>query len=146
MAACEQEPLSMTETDKRLIRENVKQTLNNYYADVKKYGLEAEFNYLDSSSNFFWVPPGYTSPISYAQVATILKQNARNYKMVDNSFDTLQIVPLTSRLATYTGRLRSTVTDTLGKTITYMLVESGTVIKRKKTWKNLSGQTTLHSE
>jgi hypothetical protein len=133
----------LTETEKTSIVLEVRQTLDNYYNDIRKSGLTAEFKYLDNSSEFFWVPPGYSSSISYDSVATVLKQNAPKYNSIDNSFDTLRIVPLSKELATYTGRLHSTMTDTSGKVMTFSLVETGVLIKRKDGWKLLNGQTSI---
>jgi hypothetical protein len=119
------------------------QTLDSYYNDIRKLGLTAEFKYLDNSSEFFWVPPGYSDAIAYDSVVTILKQNAPKYKSIDNSFDTLRIIPLSRELATYTGRLHSTMTDTADRIITFSLVETGILIKRPDGWKLLNGQTTI---
>src|SRR5688572_8196325 len=85
---------TLTETERDEIIKDAKQTLDNYYNDIRKEGLTAEFKYLDNSADFFWVPPGYSSPISYDSVATILHANAPLFKSIDNSFDTLNIIPL----------------------------------------------------
>jgi hypothetical protein len=134
---------SLTETEKASIIKDVRQTLDNYYSDIKKSGLTAEFKYLDNSSEFFWVPPGFSGSLSYDSVATILKQNASRYKSINNSFDTLRIIPLSKVLATYTGRLNSTMTDTSGKVATFSLVETGVLIKRQDGWKLIHGQTSI---
>ncbi len=136
-------PVPLTENEKAAIVSDVRQTLDHYYDDIRKSGLTAEFKYLDHSSEFFWVPPGYAGAISYDSVAAVLQQNAPNYKSIDNSFDTLRIIPLSKELATYTGRLSSTMTDTSGVTITFSLVETGVLIKRKDGWKLLNGQTSI---
>lgn len=141
-ASCEQSTV-LTESEKKVISNNVQQALKNYYDDIRKSGLMAEFNYLDQSPGFFWVPPGYSNAISYDSVATILKLNAAKYRSVDNSFDTLNVIPLSKDLATYTGRLRSIMIDTSGKVFTYSLVETGILINRKGVWKLLSGQTSI---
>src|SRR5688572_16291641 len=106
IVSCRQ-PSPLTENEKARIIGDVRKTLDNYYNDIRKSGLTAEFQYLDNSSEFYWTPPGYTIPISYDSVATILNQNAQNYISVDNSFDTLKITPLSKEYATYTGRLTS---------------------------------------
>lgn len=142
IASCQQ-PSSLTETEKARIAGEVRQTLDNYCTAVRRSGLTAEFQYLDNSSEFYWTPPGYTLAISYDSVAAILNQNARNFESVDNSFDTLKISPLTKEYATYTGRLISRMTDTLGQTTTFSLVETGVLIKREDGWKLLSGQTSI---
>ena len=134
---------SLSASEKLAISSAVRQTLNNYYNDVKQSGLTAEFKYLDSSSDFFWAPPGYSSAISYDSVARLLRQNAPNFQSITNTFDTLSVIPLSKELATYTGRLQSTMVDTAGKSTTTTLVETGVLIKRTDGWKLLSGQTTV---
>ncbi len=137
---------SFTEKEKVSVAEDVRRTLNNYYNDIRKSGLNAEFDYLDHSPEFFWVPPGYHGPISYDSIAAILKKNEGMFKMVDNSFDSLLVIPVSKKLATYFGRIRSVVTDTAGKVRNFSLVETGIVIKRKDGWKLLQGQTAIINE
>lgn len=142
VVSCHQ-PTQLTENDKKNIIRQVHHTLNNYYEDIKRSGLTAEFEYLDNSSDFFWLPPGYSYSISYDSVSIILKQNAPKYKLIDNSFDTLMIVPLSKELATYSARLQSIMTDTSDNTSTCSLLETRLMIKRKEGWKLLSGQTAI---
>lgn len=142
VVSCRQS-VSLSENDKATIVSDVRQTLDDYYNDIRKSGLTAEFKYLDHSPDFFWVPPGYAGAISYDSVATVLRQNAAQYKSIDNSFNTLKIIPLSKELATYSGRLNSTMTDTSGKTTTFSLVETGILIKRNDGWKLLHGQTSM---
>ena len=92
IASCGQS-ISLRENEKVIIIDDVNKTLDNYYNDIRNFGLTAEFKYLDNSIDFFWVPPGYSSAISYDSVATILKQDAPKFKFVDNIFDTLRIIP-----------------------------------------------------
>ena len=136
---------SLTDAERREIVAAIRKTLDHYYDDIREEGLTAEFRYLDNSDSFFWVPPGYVSPLSYDSVAAILKQNAPKFQLVDNKFDTLTISPLSKELASYTGRLRSVMTDTTGKSTTYVMIETGIMIRRNEEWKLLSGQTTLLS-
>jgi hypothetical protein len=135
--------LPLTEREKKSIIKEVSQTLSDYYNDIRKSGLGAEFKYIDSSSNFFWVPPGYSNAISFDNVAIILKQNASKYKYIDNKFESLQVIPLTKNLASYTGQLRSAMTDTSGNVQTFSLIETGVIIKRQEGWKLLNGQTSV---
>jgi hypothetical protein len=132
---------SLSETDKQAITEEIRQTLHQYYADIEKSGLTAELRYLDSSDNFFWVPPGFESPISYDSVVSHVRYSAPLFPSIVNKWDTLRIIPHTKELASYTGKLRSTFTDTTGITETHLLIETGVVIKRKDGWKLLNGQT-----
>lgn len=142
MCSCAQQP-ELTEQQEKSIREDVRNTLLRYYADIKSQGLMAEFRYLDSSEDFFWVPPDYQNAISYDSVAAILRRNAPKYKTVANAFDTLKIIPLTHDMATYTGRLKSTITDTAGQTTVMRMMETGIMVKRGENWKLLHGQTSL---
>lgn len=127
--------------NEKAIREEVRQTLKDYYDDISVSGLTAEFKYLDSSDQFYWVPPGFKSAISYDSVATILRQNAPKYSSVKNTFDTLSVYALSYKLATYTGRLRSSMTDTNGITVQIKMLETGVLLKRRNGWKLLCGQT-----
>jgi hypothetical protein len=136
-------PAVFSSEEAEAIRYTVSETLRNYYQDVAREGLLAEFKYLDHSSDFFWVPPGFDSAISYDSVATILRQNAGKYKSINNSFSTLKIIPLSKDIALYTGRLRSVMIDTSGASLEADLLESGTLIRRLDGWKLLAGQTTL---
>jgi hypothetical protein len=142
MAACTS-PDAFPDAEKANIIQEVKQTLENYCKDIGSSGLKAEFRYLDSSADFFWVPPGYSGAISYDSVATVIRRNAPKYRSVNNSFTSLRIIPLTSRLATYTGTLSSAMTDSLNKVTVFSLVETGVMIKRKEGWKLLHGQTAV---
>jgi len=129
--------------EQQSIIKEIRQTLDDYVKDVKSGGLTAEFKYLDSSVDFFWVPPGYQSAISYDSVATVLKQNALKFKSVDNLYDSLRIIPLARHLASYTARVNSTITDTTGAVFKSSLIETGILIRRKDGWKLLNGQTAI---
>lgn len=142
LASCG-EPIKLSEKEQEDIINDVTIMMKNYCKDVKQSGLTAEFRYLDNSSDFFWVPPGYKSSISYDSVAAILKRNASIYKSVDNSYQNLRIIPLSKELASYTAKVNSVMTDTTGKTSAFTLIETGIVIKRKDGWKLLNGQTTV---
>ncbi|TAI47827.1 hypothetical protein EW142_14325 [Flagellimonas allohymeniacidonis] len=143
--SCEQ-PKTITSDEKIEVSDNVRQTLTDYYNDIRELGLTAEFKYLDNSKDFFWTPPGYSSSISYDSVATILNHSAPLYQSIDNQWDSLRITVLTKELAAYTGRLRSTMTDTSGQVFKLKLVETGLLIKRHDGWKLLCGQTATTSD
>ncbi len=134
---------TLTENEKVNIIKDVQTSLYSYYSDIKKSGLSAEHKYFDSSSAFFWVPPGYTNAISYDDFTTILKENAPTSKSIDNAIVSLKIIPLSKELASYYARINSTMIDTTGKAETYNLIESGIWIKRNDRWKLLSGQTAV---
>jgi len=132
----------LSDTEKTTISEEVREMFTNYYADIKKNGMTAEFNYLDHSPSFYWLVPGATRPITYAEAEQGVNQQAQLYASIDNKWKSLYVYPLKSDLAFYTGEMESTVTDKSGNSSTYTVVESGIVIKRLDGWKLLNGQTT----
>lgn len=140
LAACRQ-PVEPQRFDKKKVEAEVRTMFDHYFADIKNEGLTAEFKYLDSSDQFFWVPPGYLSALTYDSVRVILEGNASAFRSIDYHWDTLQIFPLTNELANYTGIVKGTLTDTGGITNHIALIESGVIIKRPGGWKYLSGQT-----
>jgi hypothetical protein len=141
--SCKQASTStaLTADEKRAVADTVRKVLQNYYDDIRQSGLMAEFKYLDSSDEFFWVPPGFTSALSYDSIAGILKRNAAYTRSMINTWDTLSVTPLTKELATYTGKMSFRVTDMTGNTSTGSLLETGVLIRRKDGWKLLCGQT-----
>lgn len=136
-------PQSLTPAEKQQVTDNVRQSLTNYHKAVEREGLNGEFRYLDSSADFFWVPPRSVSALSYDSVARFLRQNAAAYRKISIAWDTLRIIPLTKELAVYTGRVRSVFTDTSGNINISFLLETGTMIKREDGWKLLNGQTAM---
>lgn len=140
VTSCERSKPFSDEDKTRIVHE-VTQMLHDYQKAVAASGLTAEFDYLDSSSDFFWTPPGYSGPINYDSVAKILTQNAPLFKSIESTYKTLRVVPLSKRIATYSALINTTMTDTSGKAMQFTLVETGVVIKREKGWKLVSGQT-----
>lgn len=129
--------------DQQKISEEVRHMLNNYYSDVNQEGLTAEFRYWDDSPDFFWIPPGYQSALSYDSVKAEGERNARLFQAVNFQWDTLRVVPLTENIANYSGIVSGSITDTAGTESTVALLESGTVIRRTEGWKILNGHTTV---
>ncbi len=130
------------DTDKETVVSEVQEMLDSYHKAIKENGLTAEFNYLDHSNDFFWVPPGYTSALTYDSVKTILETNATLFNKVEFHWDTLQVFPLTNEIANYFGIVGGVITDTSGQNTKVVIIESGTIIKRPDGWKLLSGQST----
>jgi SnoaL-like domain len=141
--ACKGDSRGLTQDELTKVKSEVKVLFDDYFNAIRKDGLTAEFDYLDHSSDFFWVPPGYKNPISYDSVAAVLTLNAPRFTSVENTIDTLRIIPLTTALATYTAKLRSVMKDTSGNVTSLQLIETGVVIKRSDGWKLLNGQTSL---
>ena len=136
-------PGEVSENERTEISSTIRQTLQSYLDAIRTGGLTAEFAYLDSSSDFFWVPPGYTSALTYDSVATILRSNAPGFSLMDYRWEKLKINPLHSTLAAYTGELHCISVDTAGNRSEYRMLETGTVIKRKAGWKILCGQSRI---
>ncbi len=127
------------------IKREVRFMLKEYHQAIEEGGLEAEFDYLDQSAEFFWVPPGYQSALSYDSVAYILLQNDPGIAHMSLTWDTLMIQPLRRDLAQFYGIISSITTDTSSRTSKVMLVETGLVIKRSSGWKLLNGQSAAFS-
>jgi len=138
--SCKQNSDTLNRSDKDKIRLEIRQMFENYHNDIKKDGLDAEFKYLDNSSDFFWVPPGYHTALPFDSVQSILIANSKLNNAIEFSWDTLQIFPLTHDIANYSGIVNGTMTDTTNTQSTFKIIESGTLIKRKDGWKLLSGQ------
>ncbi len=120
-----------------------KKTLLEMNADIKQFGFPAEMNYLDTSKDFFWLPPGYVTPINFDTVFQILGRNSMIYSSVDNSFDSLFVRPINSELASYYARIHSVMKKISGETLEVRMNEVGTMIKRKDGWKLLNGHTVI---
>ena len=142
LISCNEPSTKFTAQEKQRISDTIRQVLANYNSDIRQHSLMSEFKYLDSSDEFYWVPPGFTSAISYDSVAAIIKHNAAMFKEYISTWDTLRIIPLTKELVNYTGRLHYNITDTSNKTFTGSMWETGLLIRRKDGWKLLCGQTT----
>lgn len=121
----------------------IKATIDNYYTDIRKKGLIAELDYLDSSDQFFWVPPGYLDYILYDSVARVIRKNAGAFQLVDNRYDSLLVIPLSKGYAQFAMRTMSTTVTASGDTSHTRFIESGVMVKRKQGWKFLSGQTSI---
>jgi len=125
------------------IRKEVQQFLMNYHEAIAKDGLTAEFDYLDASPNFFWVPPGYASALKYDSVRSILESNAKNFSEVQFTWRTLDLFPMSNSFVNFSGIVDGKMTDLSGVTAQMSILESGTIIKRAEGWKLLSGQSRM---
>ena len=133
----------LNESEKELIINDVIEMFGNYHNDIRQDGLTAEFKYLDQSTDFFWVPPGYKSALSYDSVRQILEINAKSFQAIEFNWDTLQVFPLSDKIANYSGIVKGSMIDTSGIKSSVIIIESGTVIKRSDGWKLLSGQSAI---
>lgn len=133
----------LNEQDKKIIRDTVTLTLQHYVRDVASNGLMAEFSYLDSSADFYWIPPGFNHALSYDSVKFHIEKNAQAYNYVMNTWEELEVNPMSRNYASYRGIIHSTCIDTFEKQTEYRLIETGILVKRSSGWKLLSGQTHL---
>ncbi len=131
---------STERTDPDAVVREVRAMFDEYETSVERDGLLAEFAFLDSSENFFWVPPGFASAISYDSVRTVVTLNAQRTRSISLSWDTLSILPLNAASAVYTGVLSWTNEDTSGTVTHARIIETGVVIRREDGWKLLCGQ------
>ncbi|PHQ62415.1 MAG: hypothetical protein COC08_00580 [Maribacter sp.] len=129
--------------DKDRITEEVKDMLFDYHKAIAKDGLTAEFDYLDQSSDFFWVPPGYRTTLNYDSVQNILQQNAKIFRSIEFQWNVPQVYPLSNEIASYSGLVVGHMIDTLGIETKVSLIESGTLIKRQSGWKLLNDQSAI---
>lgn len=128
--------------DKDRVRKEIESMLSEYHSAMKTGGLETEFDYLDQSKDFFWVPPGYTSTLNYDSIRNILMRSSKFVKSVDIEWETLQVFPLSNEIAIYSGIVKGKTILTSGEESPMRIIESGTLIKRADGWKLLSGQST----
>ncbi|MBL7931964.1 MAG: hypothetical protein JNL60_08680 [Bacteroidia bacterium] len=137
------ESLNSVHVDKEKVTTETTLMLQNYYEDVRKNGLLAEFKYLDSTNDFYWTPPGFSGPINFDSVSKLLRMNTPTFKSVTNVFDSLKISAMAHDSASYNGLIDSRMIDTSGNETHVKLRETGLLIKRKDGWKLLRGKTTV---
>ena len=142
--SCRPELGTISVQKKASVVREIQEFFERYFDAIASDGLMAEADYLDQSEDFFWVPPGYHSSISYDSVMNVLRVSAPQFTSVKNSFDSLRINVFNEKLASYTGILQSIITDTSGNVKSIQLIETGVVIKREDGWKLLNGQTCVY--
>lgn len=132
--------------DTERVRTEVTAALHNYHDAMNEEGLMSEFEYLDSSSSFFWVPPGQNKGLSFEVIKPMIIRNSKALAQVNFQWKSLSVFPLSESIANFHGVVEGVLTDTSSAVNHVRLVESGTVIKRSDGWKLLSGQTALIEE
>lgn len=137
------QPEQGDKVDAAAVTAEVEAMFEAYHEAVAAKGLTGEFPYLDSTDQFFWVPPGYTSALNIDSVRAILEANAPLFSSVRFHWETLDVYPLANDIASFTGIVHSTMVDTAGLSTEMRIIESGVVIRRKEGWKLLCGQSAL---
>ena len=129
--------------EQKKVEKEVNTMLHQYHEAISQEGLEGEFPYLDSTEQFFWVPPAYTSALDFDSVKSILLQNDKAMKQVDFHWEKLELFVLSPKIVNFTGIVGGQMLDTAGILSPVNIIESGTCIKREDGWKLLSGQSAL---
>ena len=141
-SSCQQAEKTKTDADSNIVQQ-VKSTLEEISDAIKMHGITAEFKWIDSSADFFWVPPGFESPLSYDSVAKIMRSNSGRFKQVEEKWDLLEIQPLGNDHAVFTGRITSRTMDTANHSQEHQVVETGIMIRKEDGWKLHCGHTSL---
>ncbi len=134
---------SFDEAAKEKVAKEAEEFLDAYHRAMEQDGLMSELDYLDASEEFFWVPPGFKSALSYDSVIAILEKNAPAIQSMSLRWQYLQIYPLSPEIVDFTGKLENTMVDTANTTTKLVMLETGTLIKRKKGWQLLNGQSRI---
>ncbi len=129
--------------DPDTVENEVSQMLHDYHSAMGDGGLMAEFDYLDSSENFFWVPPSYYSALDFDSVKAILVMNAPTLESMTLEWEDLTVIALSEVSANFHGIVHSVSRDTAGTVYDVRMIESGTVIRRPSGWRLLNGQTSM---
>ncbi|MFI5152328.1 MAG: hypothetical protein ACHQET_03285 [Chitinophagales bacterium] len=140
--SCQEAAKQKTNADSNVAQE-VRKALEDCSNAVQMGGVTAEFKWLDSSADFFWIPPGFKSPLTFDSVALIMRRNAGLFRHIEEKWDLLEIQPLNNEYAVFTGRIISRTTDTANHVQEHQLVETGIMVKRSDGWKIHCGQTSL---
>ncbi len=138
--------INFDDAAKEQVKKEAEEMLDAYHRAMEQDGLMSELEYLDSSDEFFWVPPGYNSALSYDSVISILEVNAPAIQSMKLQWEYIHIYPLSRKIADFTGKLHSTIIDTSGTTTKLVMLETGTLIKREKGWQLLNGQSRISNE
>ncbi|MDX1410407.1 MAG: nuclear transport factor 2 family protein [Saprospiraceae bacterium] len=141
VASCLQQGTPAYDPD--VVVDEVQATLEAYFDATREHGIFAGLEYLDTSQQFFWVPPGFQSALSRDSVTKILTVMAPAIGSISNQWQNLTVYALGPDHATFTGRVHSRATDTSGTTSHSQLLESGVMVRRDDGWKLLCGQTRI---
>lgn len=136
-------PVMLDDKSKEEVRREATLMLQQYADQICKKGLGAEFAFLDSSQDFYWLPPGAHLAMGYDTVAASIRRNAKAIDSVCISWTSLEVAAIAIDTAGYAGNLHSWSVTRMGDTTVADLRETGVLIRRKSGWKLLGGQTDL---
>jgi hypothetical protein len=127
--------------DKEAVKEEVLLMFQDYYQKMSENGAKSGIEFLDNSPDFFWAPPGFNIALSYDSTFSLIWNNPEI--RYEYQWDTVQVFPISQNLASFTGILRQTGSDSTGNETVFLILESGSVIKRSDGWKLLNGQSRI---
>ena len=122
------------------IAQESKAMLVAFHDSINQTDLMAEFAFLDSTSAFYWIPPGYNYAIGYDSIRNILIESNRQLQSVYFDWDTLDVFPLSKDYCNFRGVVHCEMTGQDSVKQIFNVIESGTLVKRDDGWKMLSGQ------
>ncbi|NNE27424.1 MAG: hypothetical protein HKN09_11325 [Saprospiraceae bacterium] len=126
--------------DFKSIEEETTNMLMAFHTAVNQSGLMAEFEFLDSSKQFYWTPPGYSYAIEYDSIKNILIESSKDIDHVHFEWDTLDVFPLSSDYCNYRGIVDCRMVGLDSVSQEFKVLESGTLVRRSDGWRFLSGQ------
>lgn len=141
MQACEPTTPAFDEGAKAKVVAEVTTFLHDYHAAVCKGGLLREFEFPDSSADFYWKPPGADAVLSYDTVAAMVRRNALVIDTTCVEWMALSVMATAADSAHYKGRLQAWTATSEGDTFVEDFEEVGNLIKRQGRWWLLNGET-----
>lgn len=115
--------------------------LQDYYAAVCDDGLQREFEFLDSTSDFHWKPMGTEKVLTYDTISAMVRRNMQAIDSTCPTWTELTVIATANDSAHYDGKLHSWTATVDGDTISEDFEEVGNLIKRQGRWWLLNGET-----
>ena len=141
-----QRSTDLTDAQRTTVIQGVQQMALQFFDDLRTHNAPAVVGHLDSSDAFFWVFPPDTAVVSRASLAAALRAELEANPSIESRWLRIRVEPLTATVAAYSGVFEQMATDTEGKTVRTLGIESAVVVLRDDGWKFLNGQTTLSVE
>jgi len=114
--------------------------LGSFHHDISKSGFNAEFKYVDSSEEFYWVIPGEQEAFQFDTIKAIIMKNGNEYTDINLYWDHLELFSLTHHYCNYTGVVKGSMKDSSGIVNPVNIIETGTIRRNPSGWELLSGQ------
>lgn len=139
-AACSNNP-SIPTFDRNQVADDIKMMTDSFHHAIAENGFASEFDFLDSSDQFFWVIPGERQALYYDTIRSLIMNNHKAFTDIDLSWELLNIHPLSDSMASYNGVIKGSMKNISNDSTSLVrILESGIFIKRQSGWKFLCGQ------